>query len=59
MTIPRAGHNVNFMRPLIFAALCFAGIAPPAMGQRVPGRDLLTYTIGAAAVPLWRKSKPT
>ena len=49
MTIPAARHNVNFMRPLIFAALCIASVAPPATGQRVPGRDLLGYSLGAAA----------
>lgn len=43
-----APHNVNFMRRLIFAAVATA-IAPPAAAQGVPGRDLLSYALGAAA----------
>ena len=38
-------------RPLLMTATLAVGLAAPAGAQRVPGRDLLDYPIGALAEP--------
>ena len=49
MTNAGAGPNLNYMRPLMFAATLGAFAMVPLRAQDVPGRDLLEFPVGTLA----------